>query len=169
MLISEEQGQGGMEGGLAAADVILGNICPSGRLADTFAGSLDDYPSTKGYHDSFDYVDYTEDIYVGYRFFETFEGAADRVIYPFGYGLSYTSFDIEVLGAVKKEDTIIFNVKVTNTGRVAGKEVVQLYVSAPAGKLLKPKKSLVDFDSVTSSIPNAASSIITPICRWTIC
>ncbi|MBR4640281.1 MAG: glycoside hydrolase family 3 C-terminal domain-containing protein [Butyrivibrio sp.] len=153
-------GQGGMEGGLAAADVILGNICPSGRLADTFAGTLEDYPSTKGYHDSFDYVDYTEDIYVGYRFFETFEGASDRVIYPFGYGLSYTSFDIEVLGAVKKEDTIIFNVKVTNTGRMAGKEVMQLYVSAPSGKLLKPKKSLVDFEK-TKELQPGESQLMT--------
>ncbi|MBO4456883.1 MAG: glycoside hydrolase family 3 C-terminal domain-containing protein [Butyrivibrio sp.] len=153
-------GQGGMEGGLAAADILLGNVCPSGRLADTFAGKLADYPSTEGYHDSFDYVDYTEDIYVGYRYFETIKGAADKVVYPFGYGLSYTGFDIEFMGAVKKDDAFIFNVKVTNTGEVSGKEVVQLYASAPSGKLFKAKKSLADFEK-TRELNPSESQILT--------
>ena len=94
-------GQLGMEGGLATADVLLGKVCPSGRLSDTFAGSLNDYPSTEGYHKSFDYVDYDEDIYVGYRYFETVPGAKEKVVYPFGFGLSYSSFDIEVVSAAE--------------------------------------------------------------------
>ena len=153
-------GQGGMEGGDAAADVLLGLVNPSGRLADTFAAKLEDYPSTENYHESIDYVEYTEDIYVGYRYFETVSRAKEKVIYPFGYGLSYTDFDIEVLSA--KEDSNVkescnylgeavnaegftFTVKVTNTGKTAGKEVVQLYFSAPAGKLGKAGKVLSDF------------------------
>ena len=82
--------QGGMEGGVAAAELLLGLGSPSGKLSDTFARRLEDYPSTEGFHESGNYVDYTEDIYVGYRYFETLPGAAEKVIYPFGFGLSYT-------------------------------------------------------------------------------
>ena len=85
--------QGGMEGGLATAELLCGKISPSGKLPDTFAASVDDYPSTADFHESVDYVDYTEDIYVGYRYFETF--AKDRVRYPFGFGLSYTTFSAQ--------------------------------------------------------------------------
>lgn len=80
--------QGGMEGGLAMAELLCGKVSPSGKLPDTFAASVDDYPSTADFHESVDYVDYTEDIYVGYRYFETFGDAAKRVCYPFGFGLS---------------------------------------------------------------------------------
>ena len=82
--------QGGMEGGLAAADLIVGDANPSGKLVDTFARSLEDYPSSYNFHDSNDYAEYTDDIYVGYRYFETIPGAAEKVVYPFGFGLSYT-------------------------------------------------------------------------------
>ena len=153
-------GQGGMEGGLSAADVLLGNVCPSGKLADTFAGKLEDYPSTEGYHESIDYVDYTEDIYVGYRFFETVPGAADKVIYPFGYGLSYTDFEIKEIAAAKKDDEFIFTVKVTNTGKVAGKEVVQLYASAPSGKLGKAARSLASFEKTKELKPGESQILI---------
>ena len=85
-------GQGGMEGGTAMAQVLCGLVNPSGKLADTFAARLEDYPSTENFHESVEYVDYTEDIYVGYRYFETIPGAAEKVVYPFGYGLSYTTF-----------------------------------------------------------------------------
>ncbi|MCR5402972.1 MAG: glycoside hydrolase family 3 C-terminal domain-containing protein [Butyrivibrio sp.] len=140
-------GQGGMEGGDAAADALFGDVNPSGRLSDTFAGSLDDYPSTGNYHESFDYVEYTDDIYVGYRYFETVPGAKDKVIYPFGYGLSYTSFDIEVLEgkATAEAEGISFRIRVTNTGKCSGKEVVQLYFRAPQGLLGKPERVLGDF------------------------
>lgn len=90
--------QGGMEGGLAAADVVTGDVNPSGKLVDTYAATLEDYPSTENFHKSVYYVDYNEDIYVGYRYFETIPGAAEKVNYPFGFGLSYTSFETEVLG-----------------------------------------------------------------------
>ncbi|MBR4670419.1 MAG: glycoside hydrolase family 3 C-terminal domain-containing protein [Butyrivibrio sp.] len=153
-------GQGGMEGGLSAADVLLGNVCPSGRLADTFAGKLEDYPSTENYHESIDYVDYTEDIYVGYRYFSTIPGADSKVIYPFGYGLSYTDFEVKELSAAKKDDEFIFTVKVTNTGKVAGKEVVQLYASAPNGKLGKAARSLISFDK-TKELKAGESQILT--------
>ena len=83
-----------MEGGLATADILSGDVNPSGKLSDTYAKDLEDYPSTANFHESAFYVDYTEDIYVGYRYFETF--AKDKVRYPFGYGLSYTDFKIGV-------------------------------------------------------------------------
>ena len=86
--------QGGMEGGLAAADILCGDVNPSGKLTDTFAASLEDYPSSANFHESRNYVEYTDDIYVGYRYFETIPGAAEKVNYPFGYGLSYTTFRI---------------------------------------------------------------------------
>ena len=87
--------QAGIEGGLAVADILCGDVNPSGKLVDTFAGSFDDYPSSANFNESEDYVEYTEDIYVGYRYFETIPGAAEKVNYTFGYGLSYTSFAIE--------------------------------------------------------------------------
>lgn len=84
--------QGGIEGGLAAAELLMGEGSPSGKLVDTFAKELADYPSTAYFHESERFVDYTEDIYVGYRYFETIPNAADKVNYPFGFGLSYTDF-----------------------------------------------------------------------------
>ena len=134
--------QPGMEGGNAFADILSGKVNPSGKLADTFAARLEDYPSTENFHESVEYVDYTEDIYVGYRYFETIPGAAEKVNYPFGFGLSYTSFETEVLGAEEKDGKIVVKAAVTNTGKRAGKEVVQLYYGAPQGKLGKPAKEL---------------------------
>ena len=134
--------QGGMEGGLAAADVVTGDVNPSGKLVDTYAATLEDYPSTENFHKSVYYVDYNEDIYVGYRYFETIPGAAEKVNYPFGFCLSYTSFETEVLGAEEKDGKIVVKAAVTNTGKRAGKEVVQLYYGAPQGKLGKPAKEL---------------------------
>ena len=95
--------QGGMEGGLAAAELLVGDSNPSGKLSIHFAKSLDDYPSTYNFHESRDYVDYTDDIYVGYRYFETIPGAAEKVVYPFGYGLSYTTFDVETVSSGRCE------------------------------------------------------------------
>lgn len=149
--------QGGIEGGLAAAKILLGKANPSGKLADTFAARLEDYPSTEGFHENDEYVDYTEDIYVGYRYFETIPQAAQKVNYPFGFGLSYTTFLLEDAKAEafsvgdddeddgKKSslaDAIVASVTVTNVGKIPGKEVVQLYYSAPQGKLGKPAKVL---------------------------
>lgn len=137
--------QGGMEGGLAAAELLVGEGNPSGKLSDTFAGRLEDYPSTANFHESEYYVDYTDDIYVGYRYFETIPQAADKVNYHFGYGLSYTGFEV-VPGEVKEQDgSFALRVRVTNIGECAGKEVVQVYVSAPQGKLGKPARVLTAF------------------------
>lgn len=153
-------GQGGMEGGDAAANILLGTVNPSGRLVDTFAGELEDYPSTAGFHESFDYVNYTEDIYVGYRYFLTLPGADKKIIYPFGYGKSYTSFASNIVAMSLFDDTFYFTVKVTNTGLKAGKNVVQLYYSAPQGKLLKPARELGDF-AKTKNLQPGESQVLT--------
>ncbi|MFR2032948.1 MAG: glycoside hydrolase family 3 C-terminal domain-containing protein [Agathobacter sp.] len=170
--------QGGMEGGLAAAELLVGDGNPSGKTVDTFARTLDDYPSTHNFHESRDYVDYTDDIYVGYRYFETIPGAAEKVVYPFGYGLSYTTFDVETVSAgilqpshtansqsaphdaVSHTDTLYVRVRVTNTGKRAGKEVVQVYAAKPQGKLGKPAKELVAFEK-TRELFSGESQIVT--------
>ena len=137
--------QGGMEGGLAAADMLVGDDAPSGKLADTFAASLCDYPSTAGFHESEDYVKYTEDIFVGYRYFETLPGKKASVVYPFGYGLTYTTFKISDIFVSASDKRIFVSADVTNTGKRAGKEVVQVYYSAPKGKISKEKIALAAF------------------------
>ena len=137
--------QGGMEGGLAAARILLGLANPSGKLPDTFAEKLTDYPSTEHFHDSFDYVDYTDDIFVGYRYFETVPGAAKKVVYPFGYGLSYTDFSIQTSDVWEDDNKLNLFVQVTNIGKVPGKEVVQVYFEAPQGKLSKPARVLLAY------------------------
>ncbi len=137
--------QGGMEGGRATGEVLAGTISPSGKLANTIA-AIEDYPSYKNFGDIHRNI-YEEDIYVGYRYFETF--APEKVIYPFGHGLSYTTFAVETKNVEMEsaEDGTIVTVtaKVTNTGKVAGKEVVQVYLSAPQGKLGRPERELVAF------------------------
>ena len=137
--------QGGIEGGLAAAELLMGHGNPSGKLVDTFAGRLEDYPSTASFHESEKYVDYTEDIYVGYRYFETVPGAAQKVNYPFGFGLSYTSFSLSMPLVERQGDALRVSIGVCNTGTRAGKEVVQVYYSAPQGKLGKPARELAAF------------------------
>ena len=137
--------QGGMEGGLAMAELLTGKDNPSGKLVDTFAASADDYPSNANFHESFDYVNYTEDIYVGYRYFETIPGAQEKVVYPFGYGLSYTTFALDTTAMWETKDHIFAEIQVTNTGDMAGKEVVQLYFEAPQGLLKKPSRQLATF------------------------
>jgi beta-glucosidase len=137
--------QGGTEGGLATADVLCGDVNPSGKLTDTFASSFDDYPSSYNFNESYDYVDYTEDIYVGYRYFETVPKAKEKVNYPFGFGLSYTDFKLSDIKAQDDGQNITVSLKVTNTGELSGKEVVQVYYSAPQGVLGKPQKVLAGF------------------------
>lgn len=137
--------QGGIEGG-AAAELLCGIGSPSGKLADTFAKKLEDYPSSYNFHESQNYVDYTDDIYVGYRYFETIPGADKKVVYPFGYGLSYTTFKWELERVDEAEDgTLTVRAEVTNTGNHEGKEVLQLYGSAPKGTLDKPAKILLAY------------------------
>jgi beta-glucosidase len=130
--------QGGQEGGNGVADVLTGKVNPCGKLTDTIAYNLTDYPSYHNYGD--EKVNfYEEDIYVGYRYFETV--AKDKVKYPFGFGLSYTSFELDV----KKQSELTYEITVTNIGDIPGKEVVQIYVQAPQGLLGKPSRVLVDF------------------------
>lgn len=152
--------QGGMEGGLAMADILLGMESPSGKLPDTFASALDDYPSTADFHKSPDYVEYTEDIYVGYRYFETIGHAKDCVNYPFGFGLSYTKFQIDVLWAGEKDGTICIGIRVSNTGDREGKEVVQVYYSAPQGLLGKPARELAAYQKTRQLKPGGSQDMM---------
>lgn len=152
--------QGGMEGGLAAAEILVGKVNPSGKLTDTFAAKVEDYPSTENFHESVDYVDYIEDVYVGYRYFETIPGADSKVCYPFGFGLSYTRFALENQKAWEENGTIRVSVQVTNVGKVAGKEVVQVYTSSPQGVLKKPAKEMRAFEK-TRCLQPGESQLVT--------
>ena len=151
--------QGGMEGGGAMAALLTGKANPCGKLPDTFARDLSDYPSAAHFHDSPHYVEYSEDIYVGYRYFETLPGAAERVCYPFGYGLSYTSFALETAGTGAENGRIRVDVQVTNTGNCPGKEVVQLYYSAPWGLLQKPRRCLAAFQKTKLLEPGESETV----------
>ena len=137
--------QGGMEGSCAEAELLTGLFTPSGKLTDTYAMDLDDYPGCRHFFDSDDYVDYTEDIFVGYRYFETIPGAAEKVVYPFGFGLSYTRFSLTRRQVILDGDTAEARVLVTNEGSFPGREVVQVYYSAPAGMLSKPARELAGY------------------------
>jgi beta-glucosidase-like glycosyl hydrolase len=185
----------GTEGGHAMADILTGDVNPSGKLTDTFARDYWEYPSSynfgsfiEGYETvvadgrEIDYwgmmpyykapvkgtryqrpiknryfVNYEEGIYVGYRYFETFDV---KVSYPFGYGLSYTTFDIATAPITVAGDKITLKAAVKNTGRTPGREVVQVYHSAPDGKLEKPAKALVAYGK-TDLIPPGASCTLT--------
>lgn len=152
--------QGGIEGGLAAAELLVGDGNPSGKLVDTFARELADYPSTESFHESERFVDYVEDIYVGYRYFETIPGADRKVNYPFGFGLSYTDFSLTAGAAYEENGRIYVPVMVTNIGKRAGKEVVQAYFGAPQGKLGKPAKQLAAFQKTRLLQAGESQSII---------
>ena len=142
--------QGGMTGGTGTADVLTGKISPCGKLTDTIAANVNDYPSAPYFGDPYRNF-YSEDIYVGYRYFETF--ASDKVLYPFGFGLSYPTFDIAITGAKQLSDKWDFTVKVTNTGNYSGKEVVQIYCKAPQGRLGKPSRVLCGYEKTDTLAP----------------
>ncbi len=151
--------QGGQEGCKGVADVVMGRVTPSGKLPNTIVYNINDIPSTATFGDHKRAV-YEEDIYVGYRYFETF--AQDKVMYPFGFGLSYTTFSLETI-SVDCESLVKglkIKVKVTNTGNTKGKEVVQVYVSAPQGKLGKPLKSLCAFGKTKTLKPLESEEIL---------
>ena len=148
--------QGGQEGGAGVADVLTGAVSPCGKLSDTIAYDIADYPSTVGFGDPEKAV-YSEDIYVGYRYFETF--AKDRVLYPFGFGLSYTQFSIDTSEFNVKDNSFTEKVMVKNVGRMSGKEVVQLYVEAPQGKLGKAARSLCAFAKTKTLSPGESETI----------
>lgn len=170
--------QGGIEGGHGVADVLLGRVNPNGKLADTIAYDYRDYPSTANFNkdlgdiDPSKYVElrqkgqvptddrdvYEEDIYVGYRYFET--AAKEKVLYPFGYGLSYTTFDIESVSSYEADDKIKVVSKVTNTGKCPGKEVVQVYYNPPQGKLAKPVRNLIEFGKTKLLAPGESEELV---------
>lgn len=142
--------QGGQEGGNGVMDVLTGRVNPSGKLPDTIARDISDYPSAANFGGDKENV-YAEDIYVGYRYFETF--AKDRVLYPFGYGLSYTTFEIKAALTEGQEAKLTLNAVVTNTGKVTGKEAVQVYINLPQGRLGKPVRVLADFAKTKELAP----------------
>ena len=148
--------QGGMIGGLGTVDVLTGKVCPSGRLSDTIAAQMSDYPADP-YFGGLEQNLYVEDIYVGYRYFESV--AKSKVLYPFGFGLSYTTFSMEADGFSYAENQVSFVMKVTNTGSVAGKEVVQVYAKAPLGKLGKPARVLIDFKKTKELMPGECEAL----------
>ncbi len=152
--------QGGMEGGMAIADVLCGDVNPSGKLCDTITKSYDCYPCKEEFWESFQYIDYSDDIYVGYRYFETIPGAKDCVRYPFGYGLSYTTFSISGRVCCESEGKIIAVATVKNIGNVAGREILQLYYSAPQGKLGKPSKELAAYKKTKLLVPGESETVV---------
>ena len=175
--------QPGQEGGDAVADVLTGKVNPSGKLPMTFPVAYMDHPSSYNFPTglenqrsgsrrgsgtaeavkNWDYTDYAESIWVGYRWFTTQDKA---VSYPFGYGLSYTSFEYSrPVVKTDRDGNITASVTVTNTGKVAGKEVVEVYVSAPAGGLEKPARELKAFDKTKLLAPGESETLtfsITP-------
>lgn len=147
--------QGGQEGGNGVADVLTGRVNPSGRLTDTIAASIEDYPSTRNFGDPARNV-YQEDIYVGYRYFETF--APEKVLYPFGFGLSYTRF--ETAASIQAgEGSLTVCTNVCNIGSRAGSTAVLAYVEAPQGKLGKPSRALIGFGKTKVLNPGESETV----------
>ena len=140
---------GGQAVGGAVCDILFGKVNPSGRLPETFPKKLEDNPSYLSYIGEGDMVEYREGIFVGYRYYDK---KKMDVLFPFGYGLSYTAFDYSNLRVDKKKfkdtDTVTVTVDVTNTGKMAGKEVVQLYVADKESTVIRPEKELRDFAKV---------------------
>ena len=166
--------QPGMEGGNSIADLLTGKVNPSGKLTMTWPIAATDHPSTKnfpGYLDHYsedmmrgykgsvsghDYTNHEEDIYVGYRYFDTFNR---EVAYPFGFGLSYTTFEISKPAVKAKGNAVEVSVTVKNTGAVAGKQVVQIYVQAPTGRIEKPAQELKAFAKTRELQPGESQTL----------
>lgn len=147
----------GMESGRAIADVLCGDVNPSGRLTDTIAYNYSDYPSATCFNYDPDVTEYKEGLYVGYRYFETF--AKDRVLYPFGFGLSYTDFVYENMTLTAGQRKLTVHVDVRNSGNRNGREVVQIYSAAPTGKLQKPAVELRTFAKTRELKPNESETL----------
>ena len=148
--------QGGMESGNAVADVLTGEVTPCGKLTDTIAYRYEDYPSADNFLGD-EVNTYAEDIFVGYRYFETF--AKDAVQFPFGFGLSYTTFALENIQVKTYGDTVRVKVAVKNTGSCSGKEVVQVYGSAPQGALGKAARVLAAFQKTKLLRPGETQTL----------
>lgn len=151
--------QGGEEGGNALADILSGKVSPSGKLTDTWAYKYEDYPTSNEYGILGNVLEqqYKEGIYVGYRYFDTL-GIEPR--YCFGYGLSYTDFDIKTKGVTVEEDTVTVKVSVTNIGKDhSGKEVVQVYLAKPQGAIKSEKHTLCAFTKTRELKPNESEEL----------
>ena len=161
--------QPGQEGAYAVADVLAGKVNPSGKLTMTFPIDVLDHPSSanfptcpqvgeaeEGLRKNVDYTEYAEGIWVGYRHFTT---RGVKVSYPFGYGLSYTSFQYSKPVVKASADGFTASVTVSNIGPVAGKEVVEVYVSAPSGGLEKPSRELKAFGKTKSLAPGESQTL----------
>ncbi|GJG67939.1 glycosyl hydrolase [Prevotella lacticifex] len=170
ILVAWEPGE---EGGNSVADVLTGKVCPSGHLTATWPVSIGDDPSTANFPQQPDYygltdkfargalkgVNYSnhdEDIFVGYRYYDTFH---KTVAYPFGFGLSYTTFAFSGLKVKKQGNDVVVSVSVKNTGRTAGKQVAQVYVTAPKGNLEKPAKELKGFAKTKELRPGQSETL----------
>ena len=152
-------GAAGMEGGSALADILTGKVCPSGKLTDTWAKKYSDYPASKTFslNDGDPHQEnYCEDIFVGYRYFDSF---GVEPLFPFGYGLSYTDFRIETIRFSADWEKISLSVRVNNTGKVPAREVVQIYVSAPEGRLTKPYQELKAFRKTGNIQPGDSETL----------
>ena len=151
--------QAGNYSGYALADVLTGKQAPSGHLTTTWAVNYSDYPSSATFsHCNGDTDDeyYAEGIYVGYRYFDTFNITPQ---YPFGYGLTYTTFSLECTGCEADEREVAVHVRVTNTGTLPGRQVVQVYCSAPAGKLEKPYQELAAYAKTKELAPGGSETL----------
>lgn len=143
----------GMDGGRAMADVLTGDAYPSGKLVDTWAKNCNDYASSANFGTK-TYTKYEEDIFVGYRYFETVPSAYDKVNYEFGYGLSYTDFEVKNVSVTSDDKDITVSADITNIGDTyKGKEVLQVYYGAPEVKLPQPKKELAAFAKTKELAP----------------
>ena len=148
--------QGGMESGNAVADALMGRVNPCGKLSDTIARKYEDYPSSANFGGK-EFNEYAEGIYVGYRYFDSHP---EKVLYPFGYGLSYTEFET-VAGSIEHtENRTEVTVIVKNTGTAAGKEVVQLWARQPEGRLDKPVRVLAGFAKTGEIAPGMSETVI---------
>ncbi len=152
--------QAGMRGGDAVVKVLNGEVTPSGKLTDTWAVNYEDYPSSETFANNDGNItqeDYTDDIYVGYRYFDTFNVTP---AYEFGYGLSYTDFNIDVKDVTVDEENVTVDVKVTNVGKqYSGKEVVEVYFSAPDGALEKPYQELAAYGKTDTLAPGESQTL----------
>lgn len=149
--------QGGMESGNAAADLLCGKVSPSGKLTATFAKKYEDFPSAKDFGGK-NFNNYTEDIYVGYRYFETF--CPEKVLYPFGFGLTYGKFKTELVEGKENEESFEFICKVTNEGEYPSKYAPQIYIEKPCGVLGNPYRELGAF-AKTNVLSKGESQVLT--------
>lgn len=146
----------GCRGGNATVNLLLGKKNPSGKLSETYANTIEDYPSMKFYPGDKIYTEYRESIFVGYRYFDT---AEIDVKYPFGFGISYTTFEYSNMKLkYNNEDNIEVSIIITNTGNMEGKEVVQLYISCLNSKLFRPKYELKRFKKI-NLIPKESKEV----------